>query len=226
VAMPGINLEALNTGDLRRLLQVARERDDEPLADELERQIAARATSAPRIVSPFATLPEEAPQKPRFRMNADDEAPTGLEFKARAADHGRLLTLGLGALAGCLATGAVIWGAQWLGAQAKSPPPAQDVTLASVAPAPLLPGLSEAVLIAGASTPSLAPLDQAFSGSELAAPPAAKAAPKKPPRKRPARAHAVDPETEEEATAMAQGGHASSALTEWLKRRGEEEPIY
>jgi hypothetical protein len=73
--MPGINLEALNTGDLRRLLKVAHDRHDGPLADRLEWEIAARATSAARTATPFATLPEEEPEEPGFRMTATDDAP-------------------------------------------------------------------------------------------------------------------------------------------------------
>jgi len=77
--MPGINLEALNTGDLRRLLKVAHDRHDGPLADRLEWEIAARATSTARSANPFATLPDEdpdeEPDEPGFRMAATDDAP-------------------------------------------------------------------------------------------------------------------------------------------------------
>ena len=80
--MPGINIEALNTGDLRRLLKVAHDRHDGPLADQLEWEIAARATSAARSATPFATLPDDEPDEPGFRMDATDEAPTDPEFRA------------------------------------------------------------------------------------------------------------------------------------------------
>jgi hypothetical protein len=228
--MPGINLEALNTGDLRRLLKVAQERHDGPLADELERQIAARATSAARMVSPFATLPDEEPDMLRFRMEATNDAPTDPELSekppAPAPDRGRLLTLGLGALAGCLATGVVIWGAEWMGAEAQRPLPGQDVALASLTPVPSLPGLSEAVLIAGASAPSLAPLEQAFSAPQLSAPPAVRVASKKTPRKRLARVSEPDPETVEAAADPEQRARGSPSLAEWLRRQDENEPIY
>jgi hypothetical protein len=86
-AMPGINLEALNTGDLHRLLKVAHARQDGPLADRLEWEIAARGTSAVHPASPFATLPDEEPEEPDepgFRMNATDDAPIGPELRVAA----------------------------------------------------------------------------------------------------------------------------------------------
>jgi hypothetical protein len=252
--MPGINIEALNTGDLRRLLKVAHDRHDGPLADQLEWEIAARATSAARSASPFATLPEDEPDEPGFRMDATDDAPVDPEprtaarrvvpeagtleviapeprpeapapdarrmtpAQAEPADGSQWLSMGLAALAGCLVTAAIVFAAERMGERAamKRLLPAQEAAITPGAPALPLAGWP-------APAPSLAPLQQAFGGT--ATPPVVGArpgtvahAPKKPPRRPPARASERDLEAADAATRA-----QPSSLEAWSK---QEEPIY
>ncbi|MGH6910668.1 MAG: hypothetical protein ACREEG_10820, partial [Phenylobacterium sp.] len=179
--MPGINVSALSGGDLRRLLKVAHARHDGLLADRLEWEIAARATSGGRQAGPFATLPDDEPDEPVEHMTMSDGEPFAPEPQERefaAAEpverelgprNRSVLLVTLGAVAGSLLSAAVFWG---LGRMDGLPvleraQPTRTAALVPAAPEPLplqtggpsamveppLPATTAPVEIARTSTP-------------------------------------------------------------------------
>ena len=231
--MPGINLEALKTGDLRRLLKVAHARHDGPLADRLEWEIAARGTSVVHPVGPFATLPDDEPDEPGFRMDATDDASIDPEPRAAVRRDPETGPLELRAPERRAQAPAPAPAARMADAQAPERSQWLSIGLAALAGCLVtaavvfaaermgervaLKRLLAAQEAAGAPTRSLAPLQQAFSAPEVATPPevrarpvaVAQAVPKKVRKKPPARASA--PESE---------------VHEWEQRPDLEEPIY
>jgi hypothetical protein len=153
--MPGINVAALTEGDLRRLLKVAHARADGLLADRLEWEIAARASSVVRPAGPFATLTDD-PDEAAEQLAAYDARPFAPEHAARHPVSGRssgALLVSLGAVAGSLLSATVFWGIERLptldGAQPHptramslrtaplvQPPPAPEQAVAHLAPPP------------------------------------------------------------------------------------------
>jgi hypothetical protein len=114
--MPGINVAALTEGDLRRLLKVAHARADGLLADRLEWEIAARASSVVRPAGPFATLTDD-PDEAAEQLAAYDARPFAPEHAARHPVSGRssgALLVSLGAVAGSLLSATVFWGIERL----------------------------------------------------------------------------------------------------------------
>jgi hypothetical protein len=110
--MPGINVAALSGGDLRRLLKVAHARADGLLADRLEWEIAARASSVVRPAGPFATLADD-PDEAAEHLAAYQDQPFAPEHAARLPVSGRrsgALLVSLGAVAGSLLSATVFWG--------------------------------------------------------------------------------------------------------------------
>ncbi|MGH6964243.1 MAG: hypothetical protein ACREE0_07150 [Phenylobacterium sp.] len=252
--MPGINLEALNTGDLRRLLKVAHDRHDGPLADRLEWEIAARATGAARGAHPFATPSDEEPEEPGFRMTATDDAPIVPGAAARrdpeirtfareapepdawrpeapqapeaperiaeppaaripeaqAPERSRWLSIGLAALAGCLLTAAVFLAGALTGERTALKRSAQAAALA--------PGAASLTVWPDPTqtAPSLAPLDQAFSGP--ASPPGAEA--------RPLAVTQAAPKKVKKRGARTWEAYRPTRLDTWSKGSEQEEPIY
>lgn len=110
--MPGINVSALSGGDLRRLLKVAHARHDGLLADRLEWEIAARATSGGPHAGPFATLPDDDQDEAVDRMTVSDPEPYAPELTAQepARATRSVLLVTVGAVAGSLLSASVFWG--------------------------------------------------------------------------------------------------------------------
>jgi len=111
--MPGINVSALSGGDLRRLLKVAHARHDGLLADRLEWEIAARATSGGRPSVSFARPhQEEDEEEPAELASVADAEPLAPEPTEKAPRGVALVTLG--AIAGSLLSASVFWGLERL----------------------------------------------------------------------------------------------------------------
>ena len=164
--MPGINVSALSGGDLRRLLKVAHTRHDGLLADRLEWEIAARATSGGRPAPAFASHDDDedeavepivAPQDEVAAFAPEPAAPADTVGTHRlredtvgepARPRGVLLVT-LGAVAGSLLSAAVFWGLERANMR-EAPsrveprpviamsPAAEQVALALLAPEPLV----------------------------------------------------------------------------------------
>ena len=136
--MPGINVSALSGGDLRRLLKVAHARRDGLLADRLEWEIAARATSGGRAPAAFASLPDDEEDEPvgriaapgltRRRSNRSPRPRTTERESPRSAPRGVVLVT-LGAVAGSLLSATVFWGLERMDMRrtpGRAEPPAAD----------------------------------------------------------------------------------------------------
>ena len=114
--MPGIDLSTLNGSDLQRLLKIARERNDGPLIDQLEWEIAARGLDpgpAPsRGPEPFATSLEDDPDDQGFSMGPLDPEPFVLPSRSveRRPPRRGLALVGLGVVLGAGLAGAAFWG--------------------------------------------------------------------------------------------------------------------
>ena len=136
--MLGIDLATLSRPELQRLLKVALERGDGPLAERLEWELGSRGNGGGRRAPPVAVAPppqddpgEENPREDLGEaavdvMESDVEPdaelfwrePIALEPTAPhpASARGGLLLVGL--VAGCLISGGVFWG---LGQMDRSP---------------------------------------------------------------------------------------------------------
>jgi hypothetical protein len=174
--MPGINVSALNGGDLRRLLKIAHARNEGLLADRLEWEIAARATSLVRAAGAFATLPEDDPEELADSVTAPEAEPFAPGPSARVPPSGRrdVLMATLGAVAGSLLSATIFWGLERTDGLAtfvrdgphptramavRPAPPGTDQVVAAIAPEPLLRGpvriTPEARAVAPDATPAV-----------------------------------------------------------------------
>ena len=234
--MPGINVSALSGGDLRRLLKVAHARHDGLLADRLEWEIAARATSGGHPSAPFASPQDDDEDEPVQRMaaadadaDADAESfaePVATEPIARAPRGVMLVTLG--AVAGSLLSASVFWGLgrmdmrQPVGrAEPQAAPP-----MAAVPPQPvaeqLVAELTAAPLMSDPQP--ITPAAAAAAMVETALPVATPAeVVRKPAAARTAKKHATPAKTLR--VAKADGPPRPPTLSEWLKSEPEE-PIF
>ena len=111
--MPGIDVSALNGGDLRRLLKLAHAGHDGQLADRLEWEIATRAT---KVVRP------------------EPDAPFSPGAREPASGRRSVLLVTLGAVGGSLLSAAVFWGLERM-----NTPPQPHRMAAQLAPQPLPP---------------------------------------------------------------------------------------
>lgn len=228
--MPGINVSALSGGDLRRLLKVAHARRDGLLADRLEWEIAARATSGGRPSVSFASHQDDDEDEPVERMaapeaEADPEA-VAPEYTAKAPRGVVLVTLG--ALAGSLLSAAVFWGLErmdmrqpFVRAEPQATPaiapaaPVAEQLVAELTPAPLPPS-------AEPIAPEAAPAAMVETALAVAAPPA-EVARKPAPARVAQKKHAAPAKTL--TVAKAEGPPRPPTLSEWLKTEPEE-PIF
>jgi hypothetical protein len=143
--MPGINVAALSGGDLRRLLKVAHARADGLLADRLEWEIAARASSVVRPAGPFATLADD-PDEAAETLAAYDVEPFEPEYVHPVSGRrSGVLLVSLGAVVGSLLSATVFWSIERLPALDRAEPhPTRAMSLRSAppvqppAPAPVL----------------------------------------------------------------------------------------
>jgi len=161
--MPGINVSALNGGDLRKLLKLAHARHDGQLADRLEWEIATRATKVVR---------------------AEPDAPFSPGVREPATGRRSVLLVTLGAAGGALVSAAVFWGLermntpprphQMVAQLAPQPRPARPEPVAPE-PEPVAPEAAPAPVEAAApvATPPVV-------AARKAAPPPTTSAPKKP----------------------------------------------
>lgn len=137
--MPGINVAALSGGDLRRLLKVAHARADGLLADRLEWEIAARASSVVRPAGPFATLADDPDEAAGHLAAYHAAQPFAPEHAARHPVSGRragALLVSLGAVAGSLLSATVFWGIERLPTLDRAEPhPTRAMSLRSAPPA-------------------------------------------------------------------------------------------
>ena len=233
--MPGINVSALSGGDLRRLLRVAHARHDGLLADRLEWEIAARATSGGHPTAAFASQQDDEEDEPVEQMavpdaETDDEAladAVAPEPTAKAPRGVVLVTLG--ALAGSLLSASVFWGLQRMDmgqpfgraepqaapATAEPPQPVAEQLVAELTPAPLPPAPEPIALEAAPA----AMVETALPVATLPAEVARKAAPARVAQK----SHAARAKTLR--VAKAEGPARPPTLSEWLKTEPEE-PIF
>lgn len=145
--MPGIDLSTLNALELRRLLKVAHSRNDGPLADRLEWEIAARGTSLGGPALPFAQHADDDPGEPTFHMAPPDHRepfapePFVLEPTVREPPPARsgVMLVSLGVLAGCLLSGATFWAVQRMDMSPAAVKPPAPRAMAVRAPAPRPP---------------------------------------------------------------------------------------
>jgi hypothetical protein len=199
--MPGIDVSALNGGDLRRLLKLAHARHDGHLADRLEWEIATRAT---KVVRPEA------------------DAPFAPDAREPASGRRSVLLVTLGAVGGSLLAAAVFWGLARMDTPAPAPP-GPDQRVAQLAPEPLPPRAQpvapEPAPVAPEAALAAAPLVVA-AGNE--APPWTTTA-----QKKPVAAKATDLK-KAAAKAAARTGRASRppTLDEWLARTEPGAPIH
>ena len=147
--MPGINVAALSGGDLRRLLKVAHARADGLLADRLEWEIAARASSVVRPAGPFATLADD-PDAAAEHLAAYHAEPFAPEHAVRHPVSGRrssALLVSLGAVAGSLLSATVFWSIERLPTLDRAEPhPTRAMSLRSAPPVqPQAPAPEQAV---------------------------------------------------------------------------------
>ena len=236
--MPGINVSALSGGDLRRLLKVAHARHDGLLADRLEWEIAARATSGGHPTAAFASHQEDDEDEPVERIAApEDEAepeadapafePRAHLVRGRAQAPRGVLLVTLGAVAGSLLSAAVFWGLGRMDLRqasgraepqavtiamnpAATPAPDQTLALLTPEPTPLQPDAPAATVET--------PLPVATPPVEIAK----TAAPARKPTALKAKAvHRPKPLT----VASTERPARSPTLSEWLKSEPEE-PIF
>jgi hypothetical protein len=233
--MPGIDLSTLNGPDLRRLLRIAHDRNDGPLADRLEWEIAARAASVVRPLGSFATLPEDDHDELADGVTGSDAAPLAPEPTAQAPASGRsvVLLVTLGAVAGSLISATVFWGlgrmdrlssldrAEPQPARAMSVGPAAPVAdqlVAVLTPEPF-PSLPE----------PMAPATTVEAAVPAATPPADVARKAAPPRKAQGKQMAAKaPGLKKHAALKRKAARAGRppTLAEWLAKAEPEEPIH
>lgn len=205
--MPGINVSALSGGDLRRLLKVAHARRDGLLADRLEWEIAARATSGGRPPGAFADPPRDDEDEPVERIVAP--GPDAGSFAAEpspgaaAQPPGGVLLVTLGAVAGSLLSAALFWSLE-----------RYDLRQGRAAPA-------TAVTTSPAAAPSVTPPPARIETTLPVATPPAQVARTPPKRRVPAAA-------KPKAMTVAAAEHAPRPpnLAEWLAGAEPEEPIH
>ena len=143
--MPGIDLSTLNGSDLQRLLKIARERNDGPLIDQLEWEIAARGLDpgpAPsRGPDPFATSPEDDPDDQTFSMGPRDLEPFVLPGRNAEPPPPRrgLALVALGVLLGAALAGGVFWGTSQMD---RTPAPTQRLMAVQAAAPPPPPPIA------------------------------------------------------------------------------------
>jgi hypothetical protein len=204
--MPGIDVSALNGGDLRRLLKLAHARHDGHLADRLEWEIATRAT---RGVRPEA----DAPFLPGVREPASGRR--------------SVLLVTLGAVGGSLLAAAVFWGLARM-----NTPPRPHGMAAQLAPHPLPPRPQPVALEPAPVAPEAAPAP-VEAAAPAATPPVVAARNETPPpttsaQKKPVAAKAADLRKAAAAKAAARTARASRppTLDEWLAQSGPKSPIH
>jgi hypothetical protein len=220
--MPGINVSALSGGDLRRLLKVAHARRDGLLADRLEWEIAARATSGARPPAAFADHLDDDDDEPVEPIVAPDAGSFASEPAAEYAVRARpqsprgVLLVTLGAVAGSLVSAALFWSLERFDAREGRADPATAMATAPEAPADRA--------IALLTPDPLPPLPQARpvkveTALPLAAPPAEAA--RKPVKRR---VSASRPQTLR--VAATEHPPRPPNLAEWLAGAGPDEPIH
>lgn len=159
--MPGINVAALSEGDLRRLLKVAHARADGLLADRLEWEIAARASSVVRPAGPFATLADD-PDEAAEHLAAYPDQSFAPEHAARHPVSGRksgVLLVSLGAIAGSLLSATVFWSIERLPVLDRARPhPTRAMAMRSAPPVQPEPELAVAQVTPEALPPLPAPI--------------------------------------------------------------------
>lgn len=205
--MPGIDLSALSSAELKRLLAAARARGDAPLAERVEAEIAVRAATAGRVavaMRPRGATQAMAPDwhepaweepawdEPVAAAGVADEAPLVLGRPAappRRPAAGRALPLAVGLLAGGLLTAGVAWGVMsWRTASPPKAPLAMAALSApaSHAPAPAVPVAVPALPPSGEPTVAASHPDAA---SPVTDPTPAAETTQAAPRRKPAGAH-------------------------------------
>ena len=237
--MPGINVSALSGGDLRRLLKVAHARHDGLLADTLEWEIAARATSGSRQAGPFATLPDDDQDEAVDHSNVSEPEPLEPELfesepfepelTAREPTQvGRsVLLVTLGAVAGSLLSASVFWGLGRMDGLPVVGRAQPQPTWTAVPAAPLADQTVAALtpeaqpLLTDAIAPAATPLPAATAPVEVAqkSEPAAKVHKKRVAAKPASHRKPAD-------TQLAERTSRPPSLHEWLAKTAPEEPIH